>query len=405
MKTVAIIGAGPAGMMAAEILSAKGFAVTLYERKPSVGRKFLMAGRGGLNLTHSENADTFMPRYGGSAAALQSAIDAFTPQQLRDWADGLGEETFVGSSGRVFPKSFKASPLLRAWQQRLLQQGVALRLQHDWRGWTADGSLLFVNAHGTEVQDKPDATLLALGGASWPRLGSDGGWVDVLRQRGLEVKDLVPANCGFHAGWTDIFRDKFSGQPVKPVALSFDGRTVKGEIMIDRRGVEGGAVYALSGALRDKIAATGSALLHLDLSPDIPLDRLTQKLQAPRQAKSFSNFLRTALGLSAPAAGLLRENADGKSIQDLTAAQLAARIKNFPLTLTAPFDIDRAISSAGGLPFAELDGDFMLTAAPGVFVAGEMIDWDAPTGGYLLQACFSTAARAAGGISRYLSAP
>lgn len=394
-KAVAIIGGGPAGLIAAEQLASAGVSVTVYERNPSLGRKFLMAGRGGLNLTHSEDLPAFLARYGTTTEKLRTAVETFTPQNLRDWSAELGEETFVGSSGRVFPKSFKASPLLRAWQQRLQKLGVAFRFQHNWKGWRGN-DLIFTNAHGEEIIEHPDAVLLALGGGSWPRLGSDGGWVPLLRAQNIAVNELTPSNCGFHVAWSDIFKTKFSGQPLKPVALTFGERTIKGEIMIDSKGIEGGAVYALSADLRDALPAT----LYLDLAPDVPMETLTKKLAAPRQTKSFSNFLRTATGLSPVAANILREAE--KNIPDLPPRDLAQLVKKMPLTVTETFGIERAISSGGGIPFDVIDDAYMLTQKPGVFVAGEMIDWEAPTGGYLLQACFSTGVAAAKGILNFL---
>lgn len=398
MKTVAIIGGGPAGLMAAEKLASAGIDVTVFERKPSLARKFLMAGRGGLNLTHSEDSATFIQRYAEAASSLKPSITAFTPQDLRDWSAALGEETFVGSSGRVFPKSFKASPLLRAWQKRLESLNVKIRLNHEWTGWDTNGALTFKDKGSLRT----DAVLLALGGASWPRLGSDGSWTQLLQKGGVDIKPLVPANSGFHVKWSDIFRDKYAGQPLKPVTLSFGAHSVKGEAMINANGIEGGAVYALSAPLRQEIAQNGKATLTIDLAPDVSLEKMTQKLKAPRQAKSFANFLRTATGLSPAAMNILRETGKGPKIESLAPADLAALIKSLPLVLTAAFGIERAISSAGGVPFSELDDYFMIRKMPGVFVAGEMIDWEAPTGGYLLQASFSTGAQAAKGIIAYL---
>jgi uncharacterized flavoprotein (TIGR03862 family) len=399
-KTIIIIGGGPAGLMAAETLAQAGLDVTVYERKPSLGRKLLMAGRGGLNLTHSENLDMFLPRYGAAAVKLEPAIRAFPPVALREWCEGLGEPTFIGSSGRVFPKSMKASPLLRAWQERLSKLGVRFMMQHEWAGWDPQGRLVF-RAAGKVHHAKADATLLALGGASWPRLGADGGWADILKTHGIPVTPLVPANCGFTVAWSEIFRQKFAGEPLKPVTLSFGGTSVPGEAMITANGIEGGAIYALSAALRTEIAAKGKAELRLDLRPGVKEPDLARRLNGPRQAKSFSNFLRVIGGLSPVAISLLREaNAD---VAELSAEKLAQLIKSLPLTLDAPFSIDRAISSAGGIALDAVDESYMLKKLPGVFVAGEMLDWEAPTGGYLLQACFSTAVAAAKGMIAFTS--
>ncbi|MEZ0226409.1 MAG: NAD(P)/FAD-dependent oxidoreductase [Alphaproteobacteria bacterium] len=400
-NTIAIIGGGPAGLMAAEVLAQSGQTVTVFERKPSVARKFLMAGRGGLNLTHSEDIESFLKRYGGAGEFLAPAIRAFPPRALRDWCEGLGEETFIGSSGRVFPKGFKASPLLRAWQSRLVKLGIRFMLSHEWRGWDDGGHLMFRTSEGDVDVVKPGATLLALGGASWPRLGSDGGWVDILKKKGVDVATLAPSNCGFAVAWTEVFRQKFAGQPLKSMAMSFQGQTVAGEAMITDKGIEGGVIYALSPALREEIAAKGAATLMLDLRPGVTEQELARRLDIPRQAKSFSNFLRVSGGLSPVAIGLLREAA--QDAPALPAAKLARLIKALPLCLDAPFGIERAISSAGGIMLDELDEYFMLKKLPGVFAAGEMLDWEAPTGGYLLQASFSTAMQAARGINRFIS--
>ncbi|MGH6964414.1 MAG: NAD(P)/FAD-dependent oxidoreductase [Phenylobacterium sp.] len=398
-RTVAVIGGGPAGLMAAEVLSAAGVAVTLYERMPSVGRKFLMAGRGGLNLTHSEDLQAFLARYGAAQPNLQPLIEAFTPAALVAWAEGLGQETHVGSSGRVFPKSHKASPLLRAWLGRLQAQGVEVLTRHDWQGWDAEGALRFRTPDG-EAAAKSDAVILALGGASWPKLGSTGDWADILAKDKVAVTPLRPANVGFDVAWSEVFRDRFHGQPLKNIGVSFDGQTARGDAMITREGVEGGAVYALSAVLRDGIAATGSATLEIDLRPDQSVGQLTARLAVPRGGQSMTNYLRKAAHLSPVEINLLRE-AHGVELA-LTAGGLARAIKAAPIKLTGVRPIARAISTAGGVAFSEVDEDLMLRARPGVFVAGEMLDWEAPTGGYLLQASFATGVAAARGALRRL---
>ena len=383
MTTAAVIGGGPAGLMAAEILANAGVAVTVYDRMPSVGRKFLMAGRGGLNLTHSEPLDSFLGRYGGARDWLEPAVRAFPPAALLEGAEGLGQSDFTGSSGRVFPKAMKASPLLRAWLGRLAALGVTFRLRHRWTGWDA-GALTF----DTGVEDRPDVTVLALGGASWPRLGSDGGWVQLL---GDAVAPLVPANCGFEVPWSDHFRDRFAGTPLKRIAIRFQDRIVRGEAVVSLHGIEGGAIYALSAQLRDAIAATGNAAIALDLRPDLTPTALAERLAAPRRGQSLSTFLRKQAALPPVAIGLIQEalHRDG--------GDPATLIKALPLNLTATRPIERAISSAGGVRRDAVDPAFMLRARPGVFVAGEMLDWEAPTGGYLLQADFATAVAAARG--------
>ena len=387
-KTVAIIGGGPAGLIAAERLSAAGAVVSVYERMPSFGRRLLMAGRGGLNLTHSEPLERLLTRYGAAGERLAPILRAFPPSALVAWAEGLGQTTFVGSSGRVFPKALKASPLLRAWLRRLTAQGVKLLSRHDWQGWDADGALMFRRADGQQITQSPDIAVLALGGASWPRLGSTGAWTRLLEARGVTIRPLRPANCGFAVPWTDHFRSRFQGQALKGVALSFADATVRGEAMITAGGLEGGAIYALSGTLRDAIEAAGPATLHLDLRPDETLKRLAGKLAQARRGDSLSSRLRRALNLPPVAVGLLRE-AYGADLPSAPEA-LAVAIKAVPLRLIAPAPIDRAISSAGGVAWDALDDQMMLRTAPGVYVAGEMLDWEAPTGGYLLQACFST---------------
>jgi uncharacterized flavoprotein (TIGR03862 family) len=385
---VMVVGAGPAGLAAAEALAERGFRVVVYDAAPSPARKFLLAGRGGLNLTHSEPLEAFLDRYGPAAERLSAAIAAFTPSALRAWAAHLGEETFVGSSGRVFPKSFKATPLLRAWLRRLDGLGVTLRSRRRLIGLERGGRLRFAGPDGEE-EATAEAVVLALGGASWPRLGADGGWVDWLGAAGVGVAPLKAANCGFRVAWSAHLIDRFAGAPLKAIALSHAGRTVRGEAMIDRDGVEGGAVYALSAALRDAIARDGGATLTIDFKPDLGVEALAARLRR-RQGESTSTLLRRA-GLTPAAIALARE---AGPLPD-SADTLAARIKQVEIRLTAPAPIERAISSAGGVKWAEIDEAFMLKQLPGVFVAGEMIDWEAPTGGYLLQACFATG-RAAG---------
>ncbi|WP_134499343.1 NAD(P)/FAD-dependent oxidoreductase [Microvirga pakistanensis] len=391
----AVVGAGPAGLFAAEILARAGVAVTVYDRMPSVGRKFLMAGRGGLNLTHSEDLGRFLTRYAEAEPVLKPLIEAFRPEDLRSWCEGLGQDTFVGSSGRVFPKAFKASPLLRAWLARLEGLTVRFALRHTWRGWDSGGALLFTGPTGETVSAAPDATILALGGASWPRLGSDGSWTGILEGKGIPVAPLRPANMGFTLSWSEVMRSRFEGEPLKRIALSFEGVTVRGEAIVTADGLEGGAVYALSGRLREAIAREGRATVRLDLRPDLPLEALTQRLSAPRKGQSASTFLRKAAGLSPVGIALLRESTP--RLPDAPEA-LARLIKAVPLTLTGTKSLERAISTAGGIPFAEVDEHLMLRRLPGVFVAGEMLDWEAPTGGYLLQATFATGLAAARGV-------
>ena len=400
---IAVIGAGPAGLMAAEILSADGARVTIYDRMPSVGRKFLLAGRGGLNLTHSEPFDAFLARYREAAPHLRAAIEAFPPEALRAWSEALGQPTFVGSSGRVFPQAMKASPLLRAWLRRLDQSGVRLALRHRWTGWNANGELLFETPEGL-ASVKPDATVIALGGASWPKLGADGGWIDSFKARGIEIAPLRSANSGFRVGWSDLFRDRFEGQPLKGVALSFGGETVRGEATITRDGIEGGAIYALSAPLRDAVLAHGEAVLHVALRPDLAKPDLITRVSAPRRKQSMLTYLRKAVGLSPVAIGLLQEAAiaAGLNLSAMDSETLATFINAVPIKLTGVAPIERAISTAGGIAFNEIDAHYMLRKLPGVFVAGEMLDWEAPTGGYLLQACFATGAAAGLGALEYL---
>lgn len=399
---VAVIGGGPAGLMAADALTRAAdpaISVAVYDRMPSLGRKFLMAGRGGLNLTHSEPLERFMTRYGDAAGALAPALATLSPQDLRDWAEALGEPTFVGSSGRVFPKSFKASPLLRAWLRRLADHGVTLHTRHRWDGWSTDGALRFSTPEGPQTATA-DATLLALGGASWPRLGSDGGWADILTGAGISLTPLRPANCGLTIGWSPLFQERFHGQPLKRIALTLGERTVRGEAMVTRAGLEGGAVYALSAAVRDALCQTTPVTLALALRPDMTTDDLAARLSRPRGKQSLASFLRKAVQLAPPAIGLLHEAvlAGGRRLADLTPAELASLINAVPLPVTGVTALDRAISTAGGVPFAALDDHLMVQGRPGLYVAGEMLDWEAPTGGYLLQAVMATAVRAANGI-------
>lgn len=396
---VAVVGAGPAGLAAAERAAEAGCAVEVFERTPSPARKFLLAGRGGLNLTHSEPMEQFLPRYGAAADALRPSIEAFAPDRLRAWSAELGVETFVGTSGRVFPKTLKASPLLRAWLARLSRLGVALHVRDRWTGFADDGALAFETPEGRR-EVRPDAVLLALGGASWPKLGSDGAWVSALEGLGAEVTPLRPANCGFEVAWSNVFAAKFAGQPIKRAALSFEGATVRGEAIATADGIEGGLIYALSAALRDAIARDGSATATLDLRPDLSLGELAGRLAAPRGKRSLSTHLTKVAGLSPVAVGLLREAGPPPE----TPETLAGRVKATPLRLLAPRPIERAISTAGGVALSEIDEGFMLRRRPGVFVAGEMLDWEAPTGGYLLQASFATGAAAGEAAARWARA-
>jgi uncharacterized flavoprotein (TIGR03862 family) len=401
---VAVIGAGPAGLMAAEVLAEGGARVTVYDRMPSVGRKFLLAGRGGLNLTHGEELDRFLTRYGAAMPRLRSVIEAFPPAAVRAWCEGLGQDTFVGSSGRVFPKSFKTSPLLRALLRRLGDGGVEFKLRHHWIGCDERGDVLFDAPEGRGVFHA-HAVVLALGGASWPRLGSDGGWTDVLAKAGIAVTPLRPANCGFIANWSDVFRERFQGQPLKRIELSFGGQSVRGEAIITRQGLEGGGIYALSAHLREAIAATGEAVLTIALRPDLSVAELQKRLEKPRGKQSLSTFLRKTVKLSPPAMGLLHEAiaSTPERFAEMDAAGLAELINAVPVRLVGTASLERAISTAGGISFDAIDETFMLRRRPGVFVAGEMLDWEAPTGGYLLQASFATGVAAARGALAWLA--
>jgi uncharacterized flavoprotein (TIGR03862 family) len=402
--SVAVIGAGPAGLMAAETLAAGGAQATVYDAMPSAGRKFLMAGRGGLNLTHSEPLADFLARYREAMPHLKAAVEAFPPDALRAWSEALGQPTFVGSSGRVFPKAFKASPLLRAWLRRLDAAGVAFAFRHRWIGWDARGGLLFETPDGPRVINS-DAAVLALGGASWPRLGSDGAWAELLAPRGVAIAPMKSANSGFTVAWSNIFRDRFEGQPLKGVALTIGPHTVRGEAIVTRTGIEGGAIYALSAELREAVLAKGTATLGVALRPDAARDELVARLSAPKGKQSFSNFLRKAAQLSPVGIGLLQEAAaaSGRSLAALPPAELAGLINAVLIEISGVAPIARAISSAGGIRFDELDAHFMLRRLPGVFAAGEMLDWEAPTGGYLLQASFATGGAAGKGALNWLA--
>ncbi|CAB5662101.1 dihydropyrimidine dehydrogenase subunit A [Delftia tsuruhatensis] len=430
---VAVIGAGPAGLMAAEGLAGKGLAVHVFEAKSSAGRKFLMAGKGGLNLTHSEALPAFVSRYGEHSAEVSRWLDLLSPDRLRAWARDLGVETFVGSSGRVFPQDMKAAPLLRAWLVRLRAQGVVLHMRHRWLGWQG-GEVLEFQAPEGRLQVRARAVVLALGGGSWARLGSDGQWVPWLEQRGIEVAPLKPANCGFDVGlgtvqagagidrrefmaellgasrqpvrgWSPYFCERFAGQPFKSVALSFDDGqggafSRKGEFVATATGVEGSLVYAVSAALREAIARDGQATIHIDLLPQRTPEDVLAQVRHPRGSRSLASHLKGRLGLEGIKAAVLHEVLGKEGMAD--AARLAHAIKALPLTLVAPRPIDEAISTAGGVRLQALDARGMCVAAPGVFCAGEMLDWEAPTGGYLLTACMASGVQAAQGVERYL---
>ena len=400
-KAVTIIGAGPAGLIAAERLALAEMDVTVHERMPSPARKFLFAGRGGLNLTHSEERTAFLTRYGQAADWLAPAITAFPPEALGKWSEGLGEPVFTGSSGRIFPKHFKATPLLRSWLRRLTRLGVKIVPRSTWTGFDADGNLTFDGPDGPQTVISR-ATLLALGGASWPRLGSDGRWTGILGAQGIKITPLQPVNCGFEVAWSDFFRDKFQGEPLKRISLSFEGSDVRGEALVTAEGLEGGAVYALSGRIREALAGTGTAQVQLDLRPDLDPGAIVQRLSGPRGSQSMATFLRKALKLPPVAIALLHEGRKGSLPSD--PAALARLIKAVPLDLTGVRPIERAISSAGGIARSEINDAYMLNAMPGIFVAGEMLDWDAPTGGYLLQGAFSTGLAAANGMLAWLEA-
>ncbi len=400
---VAIIGGGPAGLMAAEVLGQAGVNVDLYDAMPSVGRKFLLAGVGGMNITHAEDYAAFVSRYAERAGDLRPLLDAFSPDSLREWIHGLGIDTFVGSSGRVFPSDMKAAPLLRAWLKRLRESGVQLHTRQRWLGWDEHGALRIAGPQG-ETQVEADATLLALGGGSWARLGSDGAWVPLLQNRGIAIAPLQPANCGFEvAGWSEHLREKFAGAPLKTVSLALPGEAPrKGEFVLTATGIEGSLVYALSAPIRNTINRDGVATVLLDLLPDRTLTQIASALARPRGSQSMAKHLHRQLKFDGVKAALLRELTDATTFQAPQA--LAAAIKALPIRLVRPRPLDEAISSAGGVPFEDLDEGLMLRRLPGVFCAGEMLDWEAPTGGYLLTACFASGRAAAEGMLRWLRA-
>jgi len=397
-RGVAIIGGGPAGLMAAEAAAQRGAEVDLFDAMPSVGRKFLMAGKSGLNLTHAEPLTDFMRRFGAARARLEPIIADFDPAAVRAWAAGLGIETFVGSSGRVFPTDFKAAPLLRAWLRRLRAAGVRFHVRHRWTGWDGDDGLAF-ETPGGPAKFSGGATVLALGGASWPRLGSDAAWVDLLKQRGVTVTPLLPANCGFDVAWSDHFRARFAGQPVKPVTLSVGAEGHRGEFVVSAHGVEGSGIYPLSARLRDD----RNARLMLDLLPDHKPDRVLKALAQPRGSRSLADHLRRTVGITGVKAGLLRELSTPETLADPPA--LARALKALWLPLKGPRPIEEAISSAGGIAWEAMNGTLMLKPIPGTFAAGEMLDWEVTTGGYLLTACMALGKRAGDGAADMLGLP
>jgi uncharacterized flavoprotein (TIGR03862 family) len=402
---VAIIGAGPAGLMAAEVLSNAGWQVDVYDAMPSPGRKLLLAGIGGLNITHSEEYARFCTRYAEGQPHLQAALDAMAPGALREWVHGLGVDTFVGTSGRVFPKEMKAAPLLRAWLHRLRGRGVRLHVRHTWQGWGEDGRLLFICPEG-ELRLAPSATVLALGGASWPKLGSDGAWVPWLTGQGVQVAPLESANCGFEVNWSTYLREKFAGSPLKSVALTFtnsQGDTTQrpGELVIGQHGVEGSLIYAFSREIRQVLNAKGSATFTLDLLPGRTHERVRHELQGlSRSGHSVPSYFKSKLGISGVKLALLYEVLSKDEFRNTE--KLLSTIKALPITVHATRPIAEAISTAGGVCFSNLDANYMLVNKPGVFVAGEMLDWEAPTGGYLLNACWATGLCAGRGVLHWL---
>jgi len=398
MLDVLVIGAGPAGLFAADQLAARGLKIEIIDRMPSPARKFLMAGRGGLNITHSEATDTFIRRYREATPFLAPMIEAFPPEALIDWCHELGQDTFVGSSGRVFPAAMKASPLLQALLRRLQDRGVSLRTRHSLTGLSAENTAIVQTESGQSSEIAARAILLAMGGASWPKLGSTAAWVPVLEEHGVRITPFRPANCGFEIAWSSFLKDRFSGSPLKRIGLNLAKERVPGEAILSEKGLEGGAIYALSAEIRDTISRLGSAELEIDLRPALTADQLANTLARPRGKQTWSTFLKKTLKLKPVEVALLHEN--GPLPDD--PVNLSDRIKRVKLTSTAPYPIDRAISSAGGIALDEFEETLMLTKIPGVFAAGEMLDWEAPTGGYLLQACFATAHRAASGIETHL---
>jgi len=398
-KTIAVIGGGPAGLMAAEVISAHNVKVDVYDSMRSVGRKFLMAGKSGLNITHSDPFDVFVSRYGKHRENIEPLLKVFGANELREWVHSFGIETFVGTSGRVFPMGMKASPLLRAWLTRLNASGVTFHLRHKWMGFLPDNSFRFVTPDG-EVIVKADAVILALGGGSWSRLGSDGAWVPWLKRAGAEVEALRPANCGFDVEWSEHFHEKYEGHPVKSVILSFGDFRGQGEFIVTKEGVEGGLIYAASALMRDEIEVNGVAVMYLDLKPDRTLEWLKDKLSRPRGKRSLASYLEKTLGIRGVKAGLLREFISKNDF--MNAERLAELIKALPVPLAQPSPLDEAISSAGGVRFESLNEDLMLKNLPGVFCAGEMLDWEAPTGGYLLTACFSSGYASGNGVLKWL---
>jgi len=399
LPKVAIIGGGPAGLMAAEVLAKSGVRVELYDAMPSLGRKFLMAGKGGMNITHAEPFDVFLTRYGTRSGEIEPLLSAFSPDTLREWIHGLGIDTFVGTSNRVFPTDMKAAPLLRAWLHRLREYGINFHARHRWCGWNEQGGLRFTTAEG-ECSANADAVLLALGGGSWPQLGSDAAWVSLLARRGISVAPLRPSNCGFDIVWSPLFRERFTGEPLKSIAATFAGIRKQGECVISEHGIEGGLIYAHSAALRDEIDISGHATLLLDLMPDWSPQRVQNEVSHPRGSRSLSSHLQSRLGLKGVKANLLREVLDAGQMHD--PELLARNIKSLPLQLVAARPLTEAISTAGGIRFEDMDGKLMLKELPGVFCAGEMLDWEAPTGGYLLTACFASGLAAGKGVLEWL---